>query len=88
MTHIGRWFTPGAGAGALGAAFYFGSTAAAGPEDETTPIGAGDQFRIRSNPDTVSAHVQRKTDDGWTDTGLAVTNPKITSDGSRGATSA
>jgi len=85
MTHIGRWFTPGAGAGALGAAFYFGSTAAAGPEDETTPVGAGDQFRILSNPDTVSALVQRKTGDGWTDTGLAVTNHEITSDGNPAA---
>ncbi len=86
MTHIGRWFTPGAGAGALGlAAFYFGPTTPAGPEDETTPIGAGDQFRILSNPDTVSALVQRKTGDGWTDTGLAVTNHEITSDGSPAA---
>ena len=86
MTHIGRWFASGVGAGALStAAFYFDSTAAAGPEDETTPVGAGDQFRIRSNPDTVSALVQRKTGDGWTDTGLAVTNHEITSDGSPAA---
>jgi hypothetical protein len=85
MTHIGRWFASGVGAGVLStAAFYFGSTAAAGPEDETTPIGAGDQFRILSNPDTVSALVQRKTGDGWTDTGLAVNNHEITSDGSPG----
>jgi hypothetical protein len=63
MTHIGRWFMTGAGAaaGALGAAFYFGATTPAGPEDETTPIGAGDQFRILSNADSVSALVQRKT---------------------------
>jgi len=45
MVHIGRWFMTGAAgaAGALGAAFYFGSTTPAGPADETTPIGTGDQ---------------------------------------------
>jgi len=86
MTHIGRWFASGVGAGVLNtAAFYFGSTAAAGPEDETTPIGAGDQFRILSNPDTASALVQRKTGGGWANTGLAVTNHEITSDGSPAA---
>jgi hypothetical protein len=85
MTHIGRWFMTGAAgaAGALGAAFYFGATTPAGPEDETTPIGAGDEFRILSNPDTVSALVQRNTPDGWANTGLAVTpDHVITSDGS------
>jgi hypothetical protein len=82
MTHIGLWFMTGAEAGALGAAFYIGSTTPAGPEDETTPIGAGDQFRILSNADSVSALVQRKTDDGWVNTGLAVANHEITSDGS------
>ena len=86
MTHIGRWFASGVGAGVLSTtAFYFGSTAAAGPEDETTPVGAGDQFQILSNPDTVSALVQRKTGDGWTNTGLAVINHEITSDGSPAA---
>jgi hypothetical protein len=40
MTHIGRWLMTGAGASALGAAFYFGSTTPAGPENETTPVGA------------------------------------------------
>ena len=85
MTHIGRWFMTGAegAAGALGAAFYFGSTTPAGPADETTPIGAGDQFRILSNPDTVRALVQRNTRDGWVNTGLAVTpDHEIASDGS------
>jgi hypothetical protein len=88
MTHIGRWFMTGAAgaagaAGALGAAFYFGATAPAGPTDETTPIGAGDQFRILSNADSVSALVQRKTPDGWVNTGLAVNQQhEITSDGS------
>ena len=86
MTHIGRWFTPGAGAGAIGlAAFYFGPTTPAGPKDKTTPIGAGDQFQILSSPDTVSALVQHKTGDGWTNTGLAVINHEITSDGSPAA---
>jgi hypothetical protein len=85
MTHIGRWFTTGAGAGVLGAPFYFGSTAPAGPEDETTPVGAGDQFRILSNPDKASALVQRKSDGGWASTGLAVINHEITSDGSPAA---
>ncbi|MGB6176258.1 MAG: hypothetical protein WBF43_07955, partial [Methylocella sp.] len=69
ITHIGRWFMTGAEAGALGAAFYFGSTTPAGPEDETTPVGAGDQFRILSNADTVGALVQRNTPDGWVNTG-------------------
>ena len=97
MTHIGRWFMTGAegaagaegaegaagAAVALGAAFYFGSTTPAGSENETTPIGAGDQFRILSNADTVSALVQRNTADGWVNTGLAVTpDHVITSDGS------
>jgi hypothetical protein len=84
MTHIGRWFMTGAAGavGALGAAFYFGATTPAGPEDETTPIGAGDQFRLLSNPDTVGALVQRKSGDGWANTGLAVTDHEITSDGS------
>jgi hypothetical protein len=88
MTHIGRWFMTGAegaagAAVAVGAAFYFGSTTPAGPEDETTPIGAGDQFRIRSNPDTAIAFVQRNTGDGWVNTGLAVNqHHEITSDGS------
>ena len=84
MTHIGRWFMTGAAgaAGALGAAFYFGATTPAGPADETTPIGAGDQFRIHSNPDTAIAFVQRNTPDGWKNTGLAVTpDHVITSDG-------
>jgi hypothetical protein len=81
MTHIGRWFMTGA-AGALGAAFYFGATTPAGPEDETTPVGAGDQFRLLSNPDTVSALVQRKSGNGWANTGLAVRDHEITSDGS------
>ena len=49
--------------------------------NETTPIGAGDQFRILSNADSVSALVQRKTDDGWKNTGLAVRDHEITSDG-------
>jgi len=49
---------------------------------ETTPIGAGDQFRIVSNPDTGSGLVQRNTDDGWVNTGLAVRDHEITSDGS------
>jgi hypothetical protein len=39
MTHNGRWFMTGGGT--LVAAFYFGATAPAGPEDETTPLAAG-----------------------------------------------
>ena len=39
-------------------------------------------FRIRSNPDTAIAFVQRNTPDGWKNTGLAVTpDHVITSDG-------
>ena len=39
MTHNGRWFMTGGGT--LVAAFYFGATAPAGPEDETIPLAAG-----------------------------------------------
>ncbi len=82
LTHIGRWFVPAGSLLAGAPLFYFGSTTAAGPKDEATPVGAGDQFRILSNADSVRALVQRKIGGGWADTGLAVHDHEIATDGS------
>ncbi len=53
--------------------------------NESTPIGAGDQFRILSNAAGVNAPLQRETGDGWANTGLTATDHEITSDGSAAA---
>jgi hypothetical protein len=85
LIHIGRWFATAAATGALAPLFYFGMTSAAGPNDEATPVGEGDQFRILSNPDTPIARVQRKASDGWIKTGLTVRDHEVTTDGSAAA---